>query len=1254
MATKTYINQIQNPSTYQEYIKQYLDQTLDITNKNFNALANSGQRFGIAADGIIYQSFSLKDCFTDSISDPENYLLQIGTSQNSLNYQLYNKETNTFKNAFSDLSKLQYANVLSIGSDEEISNLLLELQLINYYNVIDPESFIVYDNNKLTIFLKCKNDKHSDFGASLLYIQYNTFTNKLEHFILTEHYGLVGESEDWFICYKLDLNNDGNYNLQIYIFKLSNLVNIISNIFNIDNYNSIYNLLLNFYKFTYNKEISHSSNIFDYDENYNKTPQYLSLFNKAFSDYSLFTKTDVNLNDFRNISFLDFLFNEDIINESISNGNLIYFNNLIIECKKSDNQVNNYRFSTNDNNTQNTLNNILKNKELDEHTINYYLLSINSIDKIYYPLYSYYSIHKYTIDKEALYMSIFINMYNTINNKYLSKQSSNSGILYIPLDLNIHCIVNDMNISNIYYSNNLYVDFIRTSNLNLQTINKITYVHDDCIKHTSIYNFEFNYNNEYKKLVNDISINKLYTLPYINALGKWIVDDNETEFQSYEDQNVGIKQIYLYCSQKESSSFETTILNLSDLNLYKNFKYTTTQFNIHPKFFNKYNDETTSIVCHTQIPTVDASNKEFFENTIIISINDKNNIEDYTNNQKIIQDYGLDYIYSIWKYNNSNNQFEYIKLDDSNYAFDPYNNFTVKTLNNSNKKYLYALIVPSNNIETVSNIEADNYYAISYNKIGNAYNKKYNNNYNYTIEYLASEPSQSGGGYPIPPYNNDKLTDDEKYIVNISDTNVTNVIYPKYKIDTMKITKYTPVFSKLQSLTLKSKTYLTIYVKDSNMTVITELTNKSELGYITKFITKYQSESKEIELGIYIDENNSFYNEYVFNKNVPTIDFKETFIRNNNILNRSNILGIGYKNVSNPNSNIESKAIIYNGYIGTSFNNDYKDILYISTSNENINVGTDTLLGINQFNKFDVYRQLCVNNFKEFNIHIFDKFDNLNNLDSTFEYESDNLFTVTSNRPLAINKNVTTKNQVFNIQSTNIIPYGLLDPYEFIIYGNTNYYSQSYNNDLPLIYYTKYDEYQDNNLSLDDLETFINIKISNLENDNTTYNYDTNNLETVFSCINLNKLFKEVFNINLSSIDPNNSTDDLEQPNYKYIIDNSYNNILSIYSYKNGQTTWYRFLIINNIFENNTPIQIFNHQLNISSYTYNDKVHLKINFDNKENDLINNVQNTEDHLIDLYSGLSNHILQSIIDITHESQTILQQVLQTGDITLKNN
>ena len=200
-------------------------------------------------------------------------------------------------------------------------------------------------------------------------------------------------------------------------------------------------------------------------------------------------------------------------------------------------------------------------------------------------------------------------------------------------------------------------------------------------------------------------------------------------------------------------------------------------FTVNPKLFTNYSNY--KINCDAWIPTINDENKQFFEQTLLISISSRDNF----NNKDYENDYNLDYVYSLWVLTEKNNKlsFEYIKdlYTNNDYAYDPFNSTAFLQYINNETNKVCALLVPSQNYKQTTTNLNDNFWMVKRNKSANNYNADgYNNDYNAIIEYVG-KLNKSGNN---PEYGSTKFIQDLKEIQS------TNVIYPKYTFNLETVT----------------------------------------------------------------------------------------------------------------------------------------------------------------------------------------------------------------------------------------------------------------------------------------------------------------------------------------------------------------------------------------------------------------------------------------------------------------------------------
>ena len=568
----------------------------------------------------------------------------------------------------------------------------------------------------------------------------------------------------------------------------------------------------------------------------------------------------------------------------------------------------------------------------------------NDINYLYHNIFNYYNEKFYLEDRASFIKRILIKIYESISGYKYDK----SFRLYIPLDYEFHYICNKNNEMEIYYSTNIYVTLTSLSSVYLEEYwnNNKNLIYDyNGVNKIKVYNFEIKYNSIEDPIINSVSIKDIYTMPYINANENWSINDIDTKIKATGD-NAGNPNIIIIFNKDKNNdgnrSFE--ILNaISNKEHIEGADYQLKWFNVNNALFeNIYTDK---IRCCAYIPVIDDYNFTYFKDSIILSISDLDCLEydDYKYNYK------GSYIMTMWhliEKNNGSYAFDYIKHTDTEYSLalgstinllNETNDDSIANLNAQDLVLLKSILttvgqerlaINNNNWLIIKNKQSEEYYDSS------TKDKLYNNDLNAIVQY--NDMISIKANHIIHNQNN-------KYISNIDNLNITNLLYPKYTIVTTTengqeaVTKLKRIENNVINKIRESR----ITIKGQSITNIESLIEEINSGIIEV------EELKDV-----IIENaekiNSNYDEYIFNSNIPSIDFKEVFNRNVNVLNRVNIVSL------------DNNGKIYNAYIGTSYNEINKNILHIGTTNTNINVGTDTLFNEIDKSKFNVHNILSL------------------------------------------------------------------------------------------------------------------------------------------------------------------------------------------------------------------------------------------------------------------------------------------------------
>lgn len=923
---KKSIYELQNPVDFLPYTNEYLIQ----------ALANMGQRIGLRGDGVQYGTFTFADLIgsyeynADSEIGFIKYDKVITGESNILGayFGIVDKGTlyNGTNNKISPASK--YYITTSI---KNIVRMKYQLQFdipINNIEKYSPNSIIHSDGNVLTMILAGKYFGYDDEDQNNTEIIYNKFDIKTGELIYGFHamYLYSDNVNDYYGAYKIYRNpeNTDNYILKFQIFNpkyLANYADEFRRAFSYANYTeddfTIFNILRN----------DISSDYIDIDNL------------EAYSDAEYVDTAE----SFDNISIADIIFHL-AANNSVYSTRILY-----IDYNIDENSL--FTLAT-DNLTTVNSKYLYSMFNID---INSYLeLLNNDIVTLFYNIYKYYNNEYYYIDKHTLITRIMCKLYEEIAGVDLSDSNAEYNVMYIPLDLEFTYAFSSANELNIYYSNNIFVTIIDLSSENTDVDlhdffsknNTIVYDYED-VKKIKSCAFQIKYNDKHNDLIEYINIYTIYTLPYITANNTWSVNGEDTGISAI-GADAGNPNIILLYSRGESVTVLSAFQKLNDVDI----TYSKRVFYVNPNMFHEHNTES-NIECYAYIPDINNTNVSIFDNSIIISLSAIENLTD----TELHGDYIGNYVMSLWKIDSEEYKFNYIvdPVSEDNYEFAlTLDNMSSVFANNINNDIISGAIIKLKAKVYKLAQEADmgseyNWVIIKaknseeYNEefglSANDLNEKYQNDLNVILQINRTVDTVG---------NILKVNDnDDKYISfdntdHINTDNITNLIYPKYisetNIVTEDIQKLVPGTEAEDIYYVDTDIYGDVTMSTEQLANISAATSDS---YITETVSK--------ELTTSSLSTTEFYDEYVFNSDVPSFDLQEILLRNVNINNRVNILSL------NPD------GYIYNAYVGTSWNEADKSTLHIGTSSSNINIGNNTLIeNEDKYTKFSKHDNISV------------------------------------------------------------------------------------------------------------------------------------------------------------------------------------------------------------------------------------------------------------------------------------------------------
>lgn len=939
------INLMQNEKdlAWDKYSEEYVIQ----------ALANLGQRVGIKGDGISYKSFTFNDILTShqffSSDEYIGYIEYISNTEEITDDRPLSK----FKANFGIAKKSDLDNITNIDTSISINDILyfpndLSFTIpINGVEKYSKNSICSNDGKELTFILAGKFIGYEDSDEDntvLLYYKFDIASNRLKYLAkIFKFYEEADKSK--YYCLITVKNNSYNENV------LSDKYSMSINILNTSNIDSSYNIIKDNF-----------SDLFKYS-NYNdpsKIP--FNILNSDFIDIDKLEQYNDNINiNYDSNSPVAIILNSDIY--CANNG--YPTNNVSLVFDTDSNQL-----MCQDTLTYNNIIELYANEyklNLDEEL---YFINENT-NKLYYNIFQYYNEKFYLNNRSAFVKRILSKLYEKVS----EYTYGNASRLYVPLNYEFHYICNNNNELQIYYSNNIYVTFIDIDKLDLEEFwqNNSNLIYDyKIVDKVKTYNFEVNYNKHIEDLINTINIKEIYTMPYINASNNWSINDTDSKIQAVGKDAGNPNIIVIYNNDKENLTDSYKVLNaVSNKKYIIGADYELKWFNVNNALFDNIFD--VDIKCCAYIPVINQINFEYFKNSMIIGISDLRCLD----NEDYIYNYKGSYIITLWtieEVDTDKYEFKCITHENQDYALAL--GSTVNLLNETNDSSVgnlndQDLILLKSIINTVAQERLaidNNNWLILKNKQAEEYSSNttdmYKNDLNAVVQYNDSV---------ILKANHIVHSQNKKYIDNISSLSITNSLYPKYLITTSKVVnnEFITKLKKVNNSNIGKLRESRVIVNGSQITNIESLIEELRVGLI---------EEKELQ-NISIEEANittSRYNEYVFNSNIPTIDLKEVFNRNVNVLNRVNIVSLDHNGQP------------YNSYIGTSFNESNKNVLHIGTSKTNINVGTETLLNEIDKSKFNVHDTISID------------FDNIR-LNSSNVYSKNNIIKQYSNNGIIYN-----------------------------------------------------------------------------------------------------------------------------------------------------------------------------------------------------------------------------------------------------------
>lgn len=547
MAIKN-INEIQS-SNYSKHTEQFYIDAL-------SALANSGQRYGTPGKGFTETSLSIKDIYPNII-DTSNSYIQCTIKAYKGDLERYktitgndNINNENFYKSYIDVSQISYITTDNVS--RWTSSAISSTAYLETLDSPDNYSFTV-DANKTLYFLLLyaknsssikkfvtDNDNSSitavgtfDGDTNINTIEYIKLHKSIQQALTTVN----NVSTNYIVNKKYAFTITDSNEILLYVYKLDST--------NIDDNN---NITFTYKKYYFNDALAFFINILDYSDDYN-TLTNISFYDDLFDIYSSqLAPTSTSFTMKWDKSSSSFTYSD-------SKDNNIIYNNIITKKVLE-------KF-LNDIQAQNSINELFFKKILINEFYNYYLkLSDNQISVL-------------TENSDFIEYNICLNLNTKFN--LLVKTGEDGNIVD---DIHYYnttdgVVINQCQTSDFSKS---VQKFILNNNLSdnttrCQVISDASnlYNQDTGDKYiTNLYNYKFNYidgSTGESLLSADAVDSRLYTMPYLNDNGYWVLNNQLTGVLGtckHSDQP-SIIIIHNYYNESNDTSNKDSIINVVDL-----------------------------------------------------------------------------------------------------------------------------------------------------------------------------------------------------------------------------------------------------------------------------------------------------------------------------------------------------------------------------------------------------------------------------------------------------------------------------------------------------------------------------------------------------------------------------------------------------------------------------------------------------------------------------------------------------------------
>lgn len=850
------------------------------------ALANLGQRTSLNAQSIKYNTFKFKDVFTnaDDVYSSDDYIGVMTKTSDVIQFHIVDKRT---------LSQ-NYQTFRSVVTSVE------------EHNIDDKLLF----NNNISFNMTVNNvDKISSIGSTLG-VKDDYFTSNLR----TKLLGTDDKDDDnieaqWT---KIDLTT-GALHSAARVFHLKDddyvMLTIRPDVTRSDDHVRYYHMSC---------YVLNTDTIIDDDGN--KNVNVVNNF-KAFFKYS--TSESSIESSYRSGEWCDASLDELLYYDEDGNPptNIYAFMNKYRYYQEIENYtillkydtLKNVRLSIADESVLNyQYNNIDEIMKYDTLGLYHRLTCLNDDLEITFPnLLNLWTTNLFNHDHTTFVRRIFIKLYEKLYDDYVDYEvtSGNKPGMFIPLNYRFNYISDGSNVLYLYYTDDLYVSLINFKQFNTQELYEFLLKHDnvifnyDDVDKVKIFNVFTQRNRKYDEYIDNIIVNERYTLPYVNAQNAWQINDVDTHIRAV-GLNAGkpniiiLKQIDVENSE-EGHHYD--VLHSSEL--YR-MQQCDEQF-----------DDTLGLY----FPVINANNIDMFENALLVYVLD-----------------GTTKFYRV-----DENRFRIIKENEND---DESGELTIKSLFN----------VTQTIIDTISdtNIAKSNKFdLITFDDETAAYVQQVDDvmtSPHFTVKQQRIESSDNKSNCEMFIYRGNRL-DEEEYLVNdvlmygdkhlnryIEEVHETFKDYPDYEYVTEQVR--IPVVDVTEDMTHEQ--YISMLNERTHNMFVTTFERIGESSVDDGFIVYSVSGYKCV--------NDKRHDDYVPTAHVPMVKLSEVFLRDVNVVNRTNVISF------------DGDGDMYYSYLGTTYDDDDKTTLHLGTGERDINIGNMTMATPDHIDDFKKHDKISV------------------------------------------------------------------------------------------------------------------------------------------------------------------------------------------------------------------------------------------------------------------------------------------------------